>query len=193
MYLFLLIVGFVFFADAQEGESGKTWVTNLSTGQVGTGNYKPTEEGSAHERLALDHGIPIGSETIGGSIKADGSIEFRSASLNTAAVGEKDASKSPLAQEALSLLQDANTNLYVKQEGGGYRYNNADGSFYYKNADGSTYYDNGKGYTKYSPPPSSGGSQGRGKGGGYGGGGYGGGGYGGGGYGGGGNRYKNYY
>lgn len=44
------------------------------------GNYKPTPDGTAHERLARAAGME--KPKVAGSIKTDGSVELRSESIN---------------------------------------------------------------------------------------------------------------
>ena len=111
---------------------GKTWVADVSSGKVATGAYKPTGNGTAHQRLAAASGISIGPHTVAGSIKPGGVISYRSESVNTKSVGSCDASGTHLARAAAPLLAKANTNLYTNLPGGGYKYNNSDGSSYTK-------------------------------------------------------------
>jgi len=128
-------------AKAAAAPMGKTWVADISSGKIATGAYKPTGNGTAHQRLAAASGISIGPHTIAGSIKPGGVISYRSESVNTRnSVGSCDASGTHLARAAAPLLAKANTNLYTNLPGGGYKYNNSDGSSYTKYASGKSYY-----------------------------------------------------
>lgn len=66
----------------------KTWVFD---GDVYVGNYKPSKSGkTAHAKLESAANC-YGQYNIGGSIKKDGTIEFRSETINNRSIGKCDA------------------------------------------------------------------------------------------------------
>ena len=71
----------------------KTWIFDEYTGTVITGSFHPKGGMTAHQRLAKACGFRNVENLIGGSIRADGSIGFRSESLNNLSIGQCDASE----------------------------------------------------------------------------------------------------
>jgi hypothetical protein len=85
-----------------------TWVYDPCTGTVYTANYHPCGTGTAHQRLAHSVGLSS-SGLIGGSIKADGTIAFRSESLNAVNYGMCDMSHSMFSSYIANEINSGNS------------------------------------------------------------------------------------
>lgn len=79
----------------------QTWIYNPDDQMIYYGNFHPTKNMTAHQRLARSVGIHGNTHLIGGSFKKDGTMQFRSGSQNIRIGGERDLSDNYLLQTAV--------------------------------------------------------------------------------------------
>lgn len=91
-----------------------TFVFNAKTGELYSHNFQPTEEKTAHQRLlsVLEWNV---DDCVGGSIKENGSIEFRSKSINERNSSLVDLSQTSHAKTITRLIEDGNVSKLKRQ------------------------------------------------------------------------------
>ena len=84
-------------------KKGKTFVCDLNKDKCTVGSYKPVGTKTAHERLAAAGNVNT-KNAVAGSIKADGSVHFRSESINAKTHKNCDMAGTKAAARAQTLL-----------------------------------------------------------------------------------------
>lgn len=105
--------------------SGQTFIYDTKDKRVYVGNLGPTAQTTAHERLVKQTQLSSNKcKLIGGSIKSNGDIQYRSESINAQCHRQCDMSSSKLAPIIKQNIQSSRTTnfMFVKPKAWGYMF-----------------------------------------------------------------------